>query len=205
MTGAVVGTINDGAVGGYITPINLNAMQQTTKWQGYYGNVNGVITLDDAAGNTMYNWTNADTTGEVYATVSSSPPWSAYTTPPNFVNFDSDEAYLLGAASDNGTNTFTVTSNTAFALGSMDVSGNSRPSVRTDGGTEGDAAWETVLLAKEESLTPSDFLFVGIINDTQPSFLAQNGGSETCDYQLIVADNLALSSQTTYYFYVELT
>ncbi|MEA1895377.1 MAG: hypothetical protein U9N36_09300 [Euryarchaeota archaeon] len=192
------------AGGGNITPIDLSAMQQTEHWQGYYGNVNSVITLDDADGNTMYNWTNTNTTGEVYATLRDlTPLWSSYGGSMNLVSADSN--FYLVSEPDSIENTFTKNSSTGFTMGDTNFPSNSCPTVKTDGGTEGDAAWETVLLHNGE-WEVFDWIFVGIINETQPSFLAQDGGEETCDYQMIVPINCdPFGQHHTYYFYVEIT
>ena len=64
--------------GGYVTEINLSATTQTGKWQGYYGNITGGISLKDTGGASMFDWT-ATITGEVIATTNSStPPWGNY-------------------------------------------------------------------------------------------------------------------------------
>ncbi len=57
------------ALAGNITAITLTAISQTRAWQGFYGNVSGTITLDDANNYTFYNWSAAEPRGFIYATL----------------------------------------------------------------------------------------------------------------------------------------
>ena len=52
---------------GNVTGLNISAQSITQAWQGYFGNVTGIITLDDSYNRTLYDWTLADPEGEVYA------------------------------------------------------------------------------------------------------------------------------------------
>ncbi len=53
---------------GNTTQLLISGDSITSHWQGYYGNVSGEVTLDDADSNTLYSWALANTAGEVYAT-----------------------------------------------------------------------------------------------------------------------------------------
>jgi hypothetical protein len=55
------------AEAGNVTLVSINGVSQTKSWQGYWGNVTGTITLDDAQNYTMYSWTSAEPQGEVFA------------------------------------------------------------------------------------------------------------------------------------------
>ncbi len=65
------------ALAGNITQLTLTAISQTRAWQGYWGNVSGTITLDDASNYTFYNWSAAEPRGYIYATLVSAgvPSW----------------------------------------------------------------------------------------------------------------------------------
>ena len=52
---------------GNTTELLINGTAITQHWQGYYGNVTGEITLDDADSNTLFAWTLATPTGELFA------------------------------------------------------------------------------------------------------------------------------------------
>jgi len=55
------------AFAGNVTEIDIYGESISITWQGYFGNVSGVVTLDDAANHSLYNWTLASPDGEVYA------------------------------------------------------------------------------------------------------------------------------------------
>ncbi len=55
------------AVAGNVTQLNIFARTQTRTWQGYYGNVSGTITLQDSNDNTIYDWENANPSGQIFA------------------------------------------------------------------------------------------------------------------------------------------
>src|SRR4030042_6405258 len=55
------------AIAGNITSMDVTGFSVTQSWQGYFGNVTGVITLEDNSGNVMYNWSEASPEGEIYA------------------------------------------------------------------------------------------------------------------------------------------
>ncbi|MBI3027280.1 hypothetical protein HYY70_04135, partial [Candidatus Woesearchaeota archaeon] len=71
-------TINNSiSPGGFIFTMNLDSVQQDTRWKGYVGNVTGTLTLDDASDNTLFSWSLSSVTGEVYATrASGNVNWS---------------------------------------------------------------------------------------------------------------------------------
>jgi len=64
------------AEAGNVTRLTFNVTTPTQTWQGYYGNITGTITLDDANNWTMYDWYAAEPQGEIYAANSSSVAWS---------------------------------------------------------------------------------------------------------------------------------
>jgi hypothetical protein len=55
------------AEAGNVTELFINATSITKHWAGFFGNITGVITLDDANNWTMYDWMDAEPQGEVYA------------------------------------------------------------------------------------------------------------------------------------------
>src|SRR3989338_4408240 len=53
---------NTANAGGMIFKIRLTATQQNTRWKAYVGNITGSLTLDDASGNSIYQWALSTTT-----------------------------------------------------------------------------------------------------------------------------------------------
>ena len=190
------------AMGGNISQVNLAILQQTAKWQGYYGIVSGNIVLANAGGTSMFTWAITNRTGEVYATPNSSIPiWANYYGNGAATN-DVNIAFNLGTGSgvnDNATDTFNETSHTAFNLSGNVVSTATGPCAKTQNATS--ASWETVILTDSDAGTAeSDFLFVGLMQEN-----AKNFAGTACDYQMIVPDNPEDTATTAYYFYVELS
>jgi hypothetical protein len=64
------------AEAGNITRIDFNSTDQTGHWQGYYGDISGTITLDDASNYTMYSWVNTEPQGEVYIVNETISDWT---------------------------------------------------------------------------------------------------------------------------------
>ena len=55
------------AKAGNVSALVIAHTRVTEAWQGYYGNITGTITLDDADNFTLYNWNLPDPRGEIYA------------------------------------------------------------------------------------------------------------------------------------------
>ncbi|MFH1849928.1 MAG: hypothetical protein ABH879_07150 [archaeon] len=64
------------AEAGNLTELKFNSTIQTKSWQGYYGNISGVIQLDDANNKTLYSWKLAEPQGEIYAVNETVAKWS---------------------------------------------------------------------------------------------------------------------------------
>jgi len=64
------------ALAGNVTELNIFGYSVTQSWQGYFGNVTGVITLNDNQDNVLYNWSLASPQGEIYASTNNSIVWN---------------------------------------------------------------------------------------------------------------------------------
>ena len=64
------------AQAGNVTELNIFGYSVTQSWQGYFGNVSGVVQLADSADNVMYNWSAANPEGEIYASTNDSISWT---------------------------------------------------------------------------------------------------------------------------------
>jgi hypothetical protein len=77
------------AEAGNVTRIDMYALTQTQTWQGFYGEIRGTITLDDAQNWTFYDWDMAEPQGEIYATPALISNWQTvhclnYSAKPNY-------------------------------------------------------------------------------------------------------------------------
>ena len=58
---------NHSAYAGNVTEIDIYSTAVTQSWQGYFGNVTGVLTLSDSARHVMYNWSVVSPRGQLYS------------------------------------------------------------------------------------------------------------------------------------------
>lgn len=196
-TATVTEEASDAANGGQISEINFtDIVSETTKWQGYYGNVtsaaNGIVLKDT---NTMYQWSYTPSllTGTVFATQDSSMSASEWLSLNASDTADLDSVFSFGTAPDNVTNTFSSSK-------SLNISGRSTsgPRVTTNVNSIADTTdWYTVALNKTASSAQSDFVFAGIINNNATAY-----DNTMKDYQMMVP--VKDGTTPTYYFYVEL-
>lgn len=217
---------NDGIVepstAGNVTSLNINSTEITKRWQGYYGNVSGLITLDDANNNTLYNWQLASSDGEVYASNGSSVTWSNI----QCLNFTADESSaegyrynlssannLIGLGSDseqakedsvNATFNLTYgdagsgTTDETFEVGSVTIDNAANCSMANLFNSNGwqSSSFHEVLLTDNESI-----IFASLLENSVAGF--QNIG---IGFEMIVGVNGTDSTTTdNYYFFVELT
>jgi len=64
------------ALAGNLTNFQISTITQTQVWAGFYGNVTGTITLDNAQNWTLFSWVNEEPTGIVYAVNQTIADWS---------------------------------------------------------------------------------------------------------------------------------
>ena len=202
------------AQAGNVTALNINSTRVTNRWQGYYGNVSGTITLDDAFNSTLYNWDLASPQGEIYASngsESGTVDWGNvfcfnYTNnlssgQPIVQRFNgTDLERSIGALTsdkDSLNSTFNQTFSGNFQVGIYPISSAS-------------GCMQATLFVNDQYQT-NDFVEV-LLTDNQSiiytALLEQNQigfqGSPV-DFQMIVGENGDITSATTYYFFVELS
>ena len=193
--------LNTSAVAGNVTGLNINITWVTNSWQGYFGNISGVITLDDANNKTMYSWVDASPSGEIYAVrTSNSISWATINCT-NISRIASEETAMniLATAKDGINETFNKTSSTDFYVGNKRI-------------TAGSCAFSQFLYENDAVATQSNFeeillcdgtyiIYTSIINQNKVGF-----DNLAHDFQMIVPEDghNGDSAVTNYYFYVEL-
>ena len=93
------------AEAGNVTRLEISSLTQTQTWQGYYGDIYGTITLDDAFNYTMYDWYMAEPQGEIYAASAIITNWDTV----HCLDYNNNGSYL-NYSYDGGTK-WTVTNN----------------------------------------------------------------------------------------------
>ena len=192
-------------------------------WQdeycGYYGNITGTITLDDALNETLYNWQLIAPQGEVYAANFSSVTWSGVycvnvsgIRPNNgtqagavvySTNYSEvEKRFGINETDKDGLNeTFNDTYSSSFQTGTVAFTGSSGCSVVHPYVNEAYAtSWNEVLLSDNTSI-----IFTAVVRNDASNFQA---GSSTSDFEMMVLQNghaEASGSTSPYYFFVELS
>lgn len=207
------------AEAGNVTALVITDIRNTEAWQGYYGNITGTITLDDANNYTLYDWDLPDPTGEVYASNGTDVAWTRVycmnvspirpvngTQGSPVYNINGSQIELnfgINVTDKDGLNeTFNNTFTGSFQVGEITIDTSdgcsaAHPFTDEDHNTD----WQEVLLSDNTSL-----IFTAIVRTNANSY--QPGAAHTADFQMLVLENGHAGSETTptnYYFYVELT
>ena len=204
------------AQAGNVTALNINSTRITSRWQGYYGNVTGAITLDDAGNNTLYDWQIASPQGEIYASngsASGAVTWADIfcfnytnnlTAGQNRVqrfNGTALESMIGASVSDRDSlnGTFNGTFTGSFSVGSTTISSTSgcRQVTLFVNDVYQTTDFVEVLLSDNNSI-----VFTALLEQDADGF---QSGSATLDFELIVGENGDSTDAMNYYFFVELT
>lgn len=201
------------AEAGNVSHINLTAISTTKAWQGYYGEISGVLTLENSDGYVFYNWTTNEPKGDIYASIVSSIAWATIScfefdgSEGNFNVSTAESWYGIEADDEDGINeTFTDNTNIAFSVGTFNITLNTCPATNAYdvNGVATDGDFENILLTDDDAL-----VFVTIIENNEvgnaTDILGFDGNSH--DFQLLVAENGHDGQEdntTTYYFWAEI-
>ncbi|MBU0665927.1 MAG: hypothetical protein ABIC91_02590 [Nanoarchaeota archaeon] len=197
------------AEAGNITEITIDGIGGTKFWQGYYGEITGEIVLEDANGNRMYNWSDAEPQGEIYASRAGAISWANVSCLDNSddVTWASENVFydMTNPDSDNMNETFVYDDHPTIYFGDRAVTGCNNTWLFVS-----DAAQTTrfVEIALEDEETADTSIFGTIIenrdNGAQSDVTGFDGS--THDFQLMVPENgTANNVETTqYYFWVRL-
>ncbi|GIU69993.1 MAG: hypothetical protein KatS3mg002_1229 [Candidatus Woesearchaeota archaeon] len=201
-TSAPVSTSRNQDEKGTITIIDIISSQQDYRWKAYVGNVTGNLVLDDASANTIYDWSLAVISGEVYVTRASSVSWSNVSCVNDSVIISEQSALGMGVSdSDNINRTFNYTVHRSFLVGTKNITNSSCRSTFTyvndaPQTVSESARFQEVLL--KDDIT-QNLIYTTIIEDNQIGY-----SGDTYDFQILVAENESSVTPTLYYFYVEL-
>ena len=200
------------AIAGNITWLTLTGISQTRYWQGFYGNVTGWITLDDADNFTFYNWSAAEPRGYVYASLVSNgdPDWLNVQCFQHASNASSFQTFynITQDANDNVTETYDLTDHPDWYIVNKTFSSGSCP---------------TTYIWRDDTYQGQDFvnalfwdrtggndgwIFGTMIENKDVSnktdITCYNG--QICDFQLLVAEDGSGTDTavTPYYIWVDL-
>ncbi len=188
--------------GGSFTTIVLNATQQTPRWKAYAGNVTGRLVLDDSTSRSIFDWSLASVTGEVYASRNGSVDWASITCV-NQTTILNEDTFLNMSQSNPDTinRTFVNKVHRGFYVGSTFIQNSTCNAIATYVNDTAQASSESANF--QEILLQDNtgrMVYSTLINQNATGFNLRR-----YDFQLIVAENEYQSTPTTYYMYVELT
>jgi len=184
--------------GGYISKFNLTVTSQNERWKAFVGDVNGKFTLDDSSGSTIYDWDLATTSGQVYATRTSTAITWAGIDCAEAGEITNEDTFFENSGGDNIASTFTAASNseTFMAAGLTQITPTTCYSLNTYVNNASSSEFEEVVLAT----AASEIVYATILEDDETGY---DGGEY--DFQMIVPESAnKAKGATAYYLYVEL-
>lgn len=213
------------AIAGNVSQLSIVGTTSTQSWQGFYGNVSGTITLDDAANKTLYDWALASPAGEVFAVrAGNTPSWTAdnimcynfsmnSTYENNYFTFEELESLMnIDSADVDGVNETFIGQQYSgrFYAGYSEINGTTQDCNKINlyvNDMSQSENFTEVLLYDLNGGTPSEAdsgfeIFAAIIEENG----AIGFDNLVWDFQMLVLEDghEGDSATTEYYFYVEL-
>jgi hypothetical protein len=225
--------LTDDAMAGNVTQLDFYGSTISRTYQGYFGNITGMIVLGDTQNNTIYDWTIASPQGEIYAVRSATiPVWESVTCAQQWelqeediaigVNETIDEdsvnrTFVVGGAQDQ-IDRFTTAQlhHPQFWVANNSVAPDSCPlAVMYNETYQPSPYFKEVLLSDNTYTNASNgtgfIIYAGIIAHTINPFAESTGfDNRSHDFQMIVgenghgADTGTTALVSTYWFYLEL-
>ena len=188
-------TSNITAEGGNVTFLDIGITGQITLfWQGFYGSVSGEIALQDASGNSFYDWNLVEAIGEVMAVRGVVSDWSLINCSNQSQIYEEEERLNIPNSSTDGINdTFTNTNHPPFEIASRLMTGCR--STLTNNNTQAYSVFWNVMLNVNSTMP----VYTSLLDNDKIGF---NGTAY--DFQLLVPVNRT-TGQSTYNIYVELS
>jgi hypothetical protein len=187
--------------GGTIVTTLFNVSQQTDAWKGYVGNVTGNIALRDSSNYSLYDWVLTSISGEIYASRASSITWTTLNcSTPTVVAAEYAAINMVDSDADSINKTFNGSLHSALTVAGKTIAANTCNATATYVNNSAQNVSATSYFQEILLNDTSNLVYATIINN-------DIGGYHTGyihDFQMIVPDSDAASTQTTYYFWAEL-
>jgi len=180
---------------GNVTRLDISGKAISTHWAGFYGNVSGNLTLEDASGNTFYNWVGLGIpAGEVFASNTSMVNWSGISCA-NSTRIAIIETSLgiISTDADKISATYTNNNHPPFNVSSTLLTGCNSTNAYTNTGQSASLYYQILLIDNQNRP-----VYTTLINDTATSFTGT-----TYDFELLVGESDTAGS-TALYFYIEI-
>jgi hypothetical protein len=187
--------------GGTFTTLILNGSFQNPRWKAYVGNISGILTLDNAAGSSIYDWNLTTINGEVYVSRNSSIAWSSIgCSTPARVNGEQQFLHLTDSSIDSINSTFNRTVHKGFYVSTTQIANSTCRSIATyvndsKQAVNENAAFQEILLTDNTNI-----VYVTLLENNRAGF-----DRGLYDFQMIVPEDDTIITPTTYYFYAEIS
>jgi hypothetical protein len=202
------------ALAGNVSQLEINVTKQTSYWQGYYGNVSGMITLDNAQNFTMYQWAGmGDVGGNLYASEQGNIIWAnvmcANISPSMNKSGCGGVAQTAGECinlsemltrysmsttdADNINKTFTSTN--SITVDTLSLANCPATNLYLNDSSQA-TRWNETLLTQNNT---ENLIYAVNLENNIYGF-----NNNTWDFQMIVGEKRDGALTTTYYFYIEL-
>jgi len=207
------------AIAGNVTELGISGLTSTQSWQGYSGNITGVIQLADSASHVMYNWSQLNPNGEIYASKNATIAWSYiqcfnYTANGTYCDEDInmaggtsicgmnltqlEAAYNISTGdSDSVNNTFALNNHAAFYTNNLEFTSGECKNMKVFNST-GVGDFDEALMYEP---TGRSVVFTSILKSNANGF-----DGKTHDFEMLVLEDghYADVATTKYYFYMEI-
>lgn len=204
--GSLYPAANTTAEAGNITSIDLEVIGPTRFWQGFYGEVTGEIVLEDANGNTLYNWSSAEPQGQIYASTSNSISWLdvACMDSANDVTWTTTETkYDIADIDEDGiVDTFVNNDHPTFWIGNNEITGCNTTWTFVNSAVQTERFPMAIL--EEDAVADVDLYVTWMENRDNGNATDVTGfDGVTHDFQFMVPENGTSNNRvtTTYYFW----
>mgnify|MGYP000698084768 CR=1 FL=1 len=119
-TGSTSGSIVN-ISGGYVANLNVTATVQNPHWKGFVGWIDGMFTLDDASGSSVYDWSLSSVSGEIYASRNaSSVNWTGIGCA-SAAEIDVEDGLLDHTKEDNISSTFSGLNSETYVIAGVQI------------------------------------------------------------------------------------
>lgn len=180
---------------GNVTRLDISGKAISTHWAGFYGNISGNLTLEDASGNTFYNWVGLGIpAGEVFASNTSMVNWSSISCA-NSTRITAIEASLgiVSTDADKISATYTNNNHPPFNVSTTSLAGCNSTNAYTSTGQSASLYYQILLIDGQNRP-----VYTTLINDSATSFTGTS-----YDFELLVGESDSAGS-TSMYFYIEI-
>jgi len=207
------------ALAGNVTELNLTAETITRHWAGFFGEISGKITLEDANGNIFYDWTVTNPQGEIYAARTNSVDWvnircanaaersaeDAFVSAVNDTDEDAPSRTFLAYGVDDGytyTNGHVGPGHPTFWVGSVQIDANTCYAAKMYNSSRQEGEFWEVMLSDGTQV-----IYAATIANSDSQDNGADGFDGTNhDFEMIVPENGTGTdtATTTYWFWVEI-